>query len=68
MNIGIPAFFINSVKVGGFNYIDMAAMIISAILLYFLTRKEHKLNRISGIVMLIMFIVYYTYVIVGGLA
>ena len=66
--IGLPAFFINSVKVGGFNYIDMAAMIISAILLYFLTRKEHKLNRISGIVMLIMFVVYYTYVIVGGLA
>ena len=65
--IGIPAFFINNVKVGGFNYIDMTAMILSAILLYFLTRKEHKLNRISGIIMLLMFVIYYTYVIVGGL-
>ncbi len=67
MVIGIPAFFINNVKVGGFNYIDMTAMILSAVLLYFLTRKEHKLNRISGIIMLLMFVIYYTYVVVGGL-
>ena len=66
--IGLPAFFINSIKVGGFNYIDMATMILSAVLLYLLTRKEHKLGRKSGIVMLLIFAIYYTYVIVGGLA
>ncbi len=65
--IGLPAFFINSVKVGGFNYIDMFAMISSAVLLYFLTRKQNKIDRKDGIVMLILFIVYYSYVVIGGL-
>ena len=65
--IGIPAFFINIVKVGSFNYIDMFMMIFSAILLYFLTRKHNKIDRKDGIVMLILFIAYYSYVIIGGL-
>lgn len=65
--IGLPAFFINSVKVGGFNYIDMIAMIFSAVLLYFLTRKQNKIDRKDGIVMLILFVAYYSYVIIGGL-
>lgn len=65
--IGLPAFFINTVKVGTFNYIDMFMMIFSAILLYFLTRKHNKIDRKDGIVMLILFICYYSYVIIGGL-
>ena len=67
MVIGLPAFFINTVKVGTFNYIDMFMMIFSAILLYFLTRKHNKIDRKDGIVMLILFICYYSYVIIGGL-
>ena len=67
MVIGIPAFFVNSINVGTFNYIDMFAMIFSAVLLYFLTRKNEKIERKEGIVMLIMFIIYYSYVIIGGL-
>ena len=67
MVIGIPAFFINTIKVGTFNYIDMFMMIFSAIILYILTRKNNKIDRKDGIVMLIMFIAYYSYVIIGGL-
>ena len=65
--IGIPAFFINNIKVGSFNYIDMFMMIFSAVILYILTRKHNKIDRKEGIVMLIMFMAYYSYVIIGGL-
>lgn len=65
--IGIPAFFINNIKVGSFNYIDMFMMIFSVVILYILTRKHNKIDRKEGIVMLIMFMAYYSYVIIGGL-
>lgn len=65
--IGIPAFFVGDITVGAFNYIDMFAMIGSAVLLFILTFKQHKVDRREGIIMLLMFLAYYSYVIVGGL-
>ena len=67
MVIGIPAFFVGDIAVGAFNYIDMITMISSAILLFILTFKQQKIDRKEGIIMLCMFIAYYTYVIIGGL-
>lgn len=64
--IGFPATFIGSVNVGIFNYIDMFTMIISAALLFILTYKKRKLDRKAGIIMLIVFAIYYTNVIIGG--
>ena len=65
--IGIPAFFVGDIAVGAFNYVDMITMIGSAILLFILTFKQQKIDRKEGIIMLCMFIAYYTYVIIGGL-
>ena len=65
--IGIPALFVGDISVGAFNYIDMFTMIGSAILLFILTFRQQKIDRREGIIMLCMFIAYYTYVIIGGL-
>ncbi|MBR2712131.1 MAG: calcium/sodium antiporter [Bacilli bacterium] len=65
--IGIPATFIGAVNASGFNYIDMLTMIISAVLLFILTIKNEKIERREGIVMLLVFASYYTYVILGGI-
>ena len=65
--IGIPSFLINSVAVGTFNYIDMFTMIISALILFILTFKKRKIDRHEGIIMLIIFVIYYSYVIIGGI-
>ena len=64
--IGLPTAFINYIKVGTFNYIDMFAMIISAILLFVLTFRKRKLDRKSGLLMLAIFVAYYSYVVVVG--
>ena len=66
--IGVPTALIGQITIGAFNYIDMITMIGAAILLFLLTFKERKLNRGAGIVMLSAFIIYYSYVIIGGLS
>ena len=65
--IGVPAFIFNSVSATSFNYIDMFTMIISAVILYLFTLKDHKLRKREGILMLLMFVIYYSYVVIGGL-
>lgn len=67
MVIGIPAAFINSIKVGSFNYIDMLTMIFSAILLFALSLTGRKIDKKEGLIMLAVFVIYYSYVVVGGL-
>ncbi len=65
--VGIPALFIGNISASSFNYIDMLMMILSAILLFILTFKKRKIDKGEGMIMLIIFIVYYSYVIVGGI-
>jgi cation:H+ antiporter len=65
--IGIPALFINNINVGTFNYIDMIMMVLSTVLLFILTFKKRKIEKKDGIVMLILFVIYYSYVILGGI-
>ena len=65
--IGIPATFIGVINSSGFNYVDMLTMIFAAVLLFVLTFKNQKIERREGIVMLLVFMAYYTYVILGGI-
>lgn len=60
--LGFPAMFIDNILVGSFNYIDMLVMIFSAILLFILTFRKRKIGKKEGIVMLIIFAIYYSYV------
>lgn len=64
--IGVPSTFIGAVSAISFNYIDMLVMVGSAILLFILTFKNRKIGKVQGIIMLLLFLVYYSYVILGG--
>lgn len=64
--IGLPCALIGNINVGTFNYIDMFTMIGAAVLLFLLTFKKRKLDKSEGLIMLLIFIVYYGYVIIGG--
>ena len=65
--IGLPSAFIDEITIGNFNYIDMVTMIMSAVILFLLTFRRQKIDRHEGIIMLIIFIIYYTYVVLGGI-
>lgn len=64
--IGLPSALIGNINVGAFNYIDMFTMIGAAVLLFLITFKKRKLDKGEGLIMLLIFIVYYGYVIIGG--
>ena len=64
--IGLPCALIGNINVGTFNYVDMFTMIGAAVLLFLLTFKKRKLDKGEGLIMLLIFIVYYGYVIIGG--
>lgn len=64
--IGLPCALIGNINVGTFNYIDMFTMIGAAVLLFLLTFKKRKLDKGEALIMLLIFIVYYGYVIIGG--
>ncbi len=63
--MGIPVAFFGGIPAVGFSVIDLIVMIIAAILLFVFSFKDRKIDKFEGIIMFIIFIVYYTFVIIG---
>lgn len=63
--LGIPVALFGGIPAIGFNIIDLIVMIISAILLFIFAYKDREIHRHEGVIMLILFVIYYSYVIIG---
>lgn len=63
MVIGLPITLFGGVRNLTFNFVDLIVMMIAAILLFLFSWKDYKISRKEGIVFLILFVVYYSYVI-----
>ena len=63
--LGIPVALFGGIQAVGFNVIDLVVMIVSAILLFVFAYKDHEIHRHEGAIMLLLFVVYYSYVIFG---
>lgn len=63
--LGLPLTMFGGISHFTINYIDIIAMLASTILLFLFSYKTHKLDRKAGVVFLIIFVIYYTYVIIG---
>ena len=63
--IGIPVALFGGINHISFSYIDLLAMLISAILLFLFSLRKQKITRTHGIIFLLIFLVYYSYVIMG---
>lgn len=61
--IGIPIALFGGISHISFNYIDLITMIISAILLFIFSYNDKKISRKEGIIFLIIFAIYYSYII-----
>ncbi len=62
--LGIPVAIFGTIKANGFNMIDIAAFILSAIILYMFAKKRQTVGKKEGIFMVLLFILYYTLVFV----
>lgn len=67
MVIGLPISLLGGVSYLTFNTIDLVVMIIAAFLLFLFSWRDYKISRKEGIVFLLIFFVYYTYVIFGSI-
>ncbi len=65
--LGLPVALFGTIPNVTFNYIDIIAMILSAVLLYVFARNDRRITRVEGVVMLAVFVAYYTYVIYSGM-
>ncbi len=63
MVIGVPITIFGGIGIIAFSYIDLLVMLISAILLFMFSFNDYKISRKEGIIFLMLFTVYYSYVI-----
>lgn len=61
--LGLPTLIYGSIYSNSFNFIDLIVVIISASIFYFQSRSERTITRFEGIIMIVLFIFYYTYLI-----
>ena len=63
--LGVPVALFGGIPAVGFNLIDLLVMILAAILLFVFSFKDHKVGKFDGIVLLLIFVIYYSFVIFG---
>ncbi|MBP3765853.1 MAG: calcium/sodium antiporter [Bacilli bacterium] len=64
--IGLPVAIYGGVSQINFNIVDLVVMLISAVLLFVFSFKNYKITKKEGLVFLILFVIYYSYVIYMG--
>ena len=62
--LGLPIAIYGSVSSASFNLIDTLIVLLSALIFYIFGKSDKELSRREGILMVLVFIIYYTYVIV----
>ena len=67
MVIGVPVSIFGAIGTVTFNYIDIIVMILAAVLLFIFSVKDHKIDKKEGILFLLIFVIYYSYVIMTGI-
>lgn len=63
--IGVPVALFGGIGLINFSYIDLLVMIISAIFLFMFSFNDYKISRKEGFLFLILFVTYYTYVLIS---
>ena len=64
--IGVPVALLGGISKVSFNAIDLIVMLLSVILLFIFSYNDKKITKKEGIIFLILFILYYSYVIYMG--
>lgn len=66
--MGLPVAIFGTITPESFQVIDLIMLILSTILLIIFSRRDHKIGRANGIVLLLLFIAYYGFIIYEAFA
>ncbi len=64
--IGIPVAIFGGISQINFNNLDIIVMLLSVNILFIFAINDHKITRKEGILFLLIFLAYYTIVIING--
>ena len=64
--VGIPVAIFGGINTINFNAVDLLVMLVSSLLLFLFVLGDKKVTKKEGIVFLLIFIAYYSYVIING--
>ena len=63
--LGLPTLLFGGFTSAAFNFADTLVVLLAAIMYYLCSRSSKKLTRIEGIMMVMIFAAYYTYVFIS---
>ena len=66
--MGLPVAIFGTITPDSFQAIDLFMLVFSSALLFLLTRRDHEISRLNGLLMLAIFMFYYGFIIYGALA
>lgn len=66
--LALPVVFAGGITPNNFELIDLVMLIISSIVLCLFARRDHTITRFDGILMLIIFLLYYGFILYGAFA
>lgn len=62
--LGVPVAIFGTITPVGFQYLDLAMLVVSAVLLFIFSASTKRINRIEGIAMLALFAAYYSIILI----
>lgn len=66
--LALPIAISGGISPANFEMLDLVMLVFSAFLICLLARRDHKITRTEGVLMLITFLIYYGYIIYGAFA
>ena len=63
--VGLPVMLFGTIPNVTYNMVDLVMMLVSAALLFVFSYNDYKIKKNEGIMFLILFVIYYSYVIFG---
>ena len=61
--LGLPVVIFGTLTPVGFQFLDIVMLIVSAVMLWVFAVTKHEITRTQGVIMLLTFVVYYSFVI-----
>lgn len=62
--LGLPVAIFGGIPVGTFSMIDLGFLLASALALFAFSVNDYKIRKYEGIMLLIMFVIYYTMILI----
>ena len=66
--MGLPVAIFGTITPESFQIMDIVMLILSALLLFLMTRRDRNITRKEGFLMLVIFMIYYGYIIYEAFA